>query len=430
MFRDSRQYTIELDGINYYFSGDRLEQIVDLKDIKGDKLFVSDMQEAITRTMTLEAPVKYAEVMARRKLQETGEFEEPASIITHWKKKRGKNTADIFFTALPTRLFYQYFDRIRDHEDSVILFPLFSILYCVLKRMRPQEPVAVIFQHSRFADLIIGTKNRVYYAERCVSFDTSEEQISALWDTVKTDIKTVETENRIKVSNILLLKWIDSGSEPEWEEDMGNKFYSMEEEVITFNGKEYQLSFLKALRVISGVKGISSPIEKTFYYTRKWAPSLNALFFLAGLLLLGGYFWYNQKVDLLQKDLLSLEGKKAAIQMKAKQEIPKIEYKETFSFVRDLAFFQRAPSYKEVINDISGGLSSGMSIDVLKMDYSKDEMMVEIFGKVKASFGMAYTGYQTFVDMLTQKGYRVKESRFDTEISSSEFLIKFTKRVQ
>ena len=182
--------------------------------------------------------------------------------------------------------------------------------------------------------------------------------------------------------------------------------------------------------MLSGVKGISSPTEKTSYYTRKWAPCLNALFFLAGLLLLGGYFWYNQKVDLLQKDLIKLEGKKAAIQMKAKQEIPQIEYKETFSFVRNLAFFQRAPSYKEVINDISGVLSSGMSIDVLKMDYSKDKMMVEIFGKVKAPFGMAYTGYQTFVDMLKQKGYRVKESRFDTEISSSEFLIKFTKRIQ
>ncbi len=430
MFKDSRLYVIELDGIVYSFSGDRLDEITDLKDIEGDKWFISDMQEAITRTMTIEAPVRYAEVMVRRKLQEAGEFEEPVSIITHWKKKKGKDATDIFFTALPTRLYYQYFDRIKDHEDSILLFPLYSVLYQVLENMRARNPVAIVFQHSRFADLIIGTKRRVYYANRCVAFDTSEEQISTLWDMVKTDIKTIESENRIKIERVLFLNWIDSGVEPEWDEDMENKFYSFEEEVISFNEKKYHLSFLRALRMLSGIKGISSRTEKTLYYTRTWAPYLNALFFLAALLLLGGYFWYNQRVDLLQKELIALEGKKTAIQMRAEQEIPQIEYKETFSFAKDLAFYQRAPSYKQVINDISGALSSDMRVDVLKLDYSKDEMMVEIFGRVKAPFGMAYKGYQIFVKTLTQKGYIEKESRFNTEISSSEFLLKFSKSIQ
>jgi len=430
MFKDSGLYAIELDGITYSFSGNRLEQIVDLKDIEGDKWFVSDLHEAITRTMTIEAPVKYAEVMVRRKLQESGEFEEPVSVITHWKKKKGKNATDIFFTSLPTRVFYQYFDQVREHEDSVILFPLFSVLHCVLKHMRPQAPVAIIFHHNRFADLIIGTKKRVYYANRCVAFDTGEEQISALWDMVRTDIKTVETENRIKIEGVLFLNWVDSGVEPEWDEDMESKFYSMEEETISFNGKEYHLSFLKALRMLSGVKGISSRTEKSLYYIQRSSPYLNAVFFLASLLLVGGYLWYSQKVDLLQKDLLVLEVNKTAIQMKTKQDIPHIEYKETLSFVKDLAYYQRVPSYKKVINDLSSILSSGMSIDVLKMDYTKDGMMVEIFGQVKASFDIAYRGYQTFEELLKQKGYTVEESRFNTEISFSEFLIKFTKRIQ
>jgi len=430
MFKDTRLYGIELDGKIYSFSGDKFEEITDLKDIEGDKWFISDMQEAISRTMTIEAPVRYVEVMVRKKLQESGEFAEPVSIITHWKKKKGKNTTDIFFTALPTRLFYQYFDQIREHEDSVIMFHLFSVLYYVLKHMRPRNPVAIVFQHSRFADLVIGTKKRVYYANRCVAFDPSEEQISTLWGMVRTDIKTVEAENRIKIERVLFLNWIDSGVEPEWDEDMENRFYSLEEEAISFNGKEYHLSFLRALKMLVGFKGISSGREKTLYYTRKWAPYLNTLFFLAVLLLLSGYFWYNQKVDLLQKNLIALEGKKTAIQMKAKQEIPQIEYKDTLSFVRDLAFYQRAPSYKDVVNDISNARSSEMKVDVLKMDYSRNNMMIEIFGKVKAPFGMAYKGYQIFIKALTQKGYIVKESRFNTEISSSEFLIKFTKRIQ
>ena len=56
-------------------------------------------------------------------------------------------------------------------------------------------------------------------------------------------------------------------------------------------------------------------------------------------------------------------------------------------------------------------------------------MVIEIFGNVKAPFGMAYKGYQGFIKILTQKGYTVKASRFNTEISNSEFFITFTKRI-
>jgi len=431
MVRDSRKYAIEIDGILYYLSENRLEQIVELSDIDGDKWFISDMQETITRTMTIEAPVRYAEVMVRKNLQESGEFAEPVSIITHWKKKKGRSTTDIFFTALPTRLFYRYSEQIKEHEDSVLLFPLFSSLHYVLRHMRHRNPAAVVFQHSRFADVIIGTKQRIYYANRCVAFDTSDEQISTLWSTVKSEIKTIESENRIKVEKICFLNWVDSGGEPEWDEDIESKFYSFEEEAIHFNEKKYDLSFIPAIKMLSGVKGISSRTEKTLYYTRKWAPCLNALFFLAGLLLLGGYFWFNQKVDFIQKDIAALEGKKASlIQMRAKQEVPHIEHQETFSFVNDLDFYQRAPSYKEVINDMSAALSSDMKLDILKMDYSKNDVTIEIFGTVKASFGMAYKGYQVFIKTLTKKGYIVKESRFNTEISNSEFYLTFKKRIE
>ena len=429
MVKDSRKYAIEIDGILYSLSGNKLEQIVELNDIEGNKWFISDMQEAITRTMTIEAPIKYAEIMVRKNLQESGEFAEPVSIITHWKNKKGKNTTDIFFTALPTRLFYRYSEQIKEHEDSIILFPLFSSLYYVLKHMPHRNPVAIVFQHSRFADIIIGTKKRIYYANRCVAFDTSDEQISTLWGMVKADIKTIESENRIKIESVFFLNWIDSGMEPVWEEDMENKFYSFEEEAIVFNEEEYHLSFLRSIRMLSGVKGIASRTEKTLYYAQKCAPYFNAIFLLTGLLLLGGFFWYNQKMDLIQKDLVALEGKKASIQMRVKQDIPQIDYKETFSFVKDLVSFQRAPSYKEVVSDISAALSFDMKVDILKMEYSRDDIMIEIFGKVKAPFGMAYKGYQIFIKTLTQKGYTVKESRFNTEISNSEFLITFTKRI-
>ncbi|MGD9231477.1 MAG: hypothetical protein PVJ20_11745, partial [Desulfobacterales bacterium] len=70
MINDKRQFAIELDGVLYHLSGGRLKQIDDLNKIKGEFRFVSDMQEVVSRTMTVEAPAKYAEFVVRKRLQE------------------------------------------------------------------------------------------------------------------------------------------------------------------------------------------------------------------------------------------------------------------------------------------------------------------------------------------------------------------------
>jgi len=430
MFKEKKQYAIELDGLIYSFSGDQLKQVVDLKDIKKDTWLITDMQEAISRTMTVDAAKRYVDVIVRKKLQELGEFDDSVSVLTHWKKKRGANTTEIFFSALPSRLLSRYFELSREHEDNIIIFPLYSVLFDVLKRIKPQEPVAVIFQHNRFADLIVGTGKKVYYANRCVAFDTTEEQISNLWETVKTDIDAVERDNRIKVTKTYLLTWIDSGSLPEWSLDTQREIYSFENEAITFNSKVKNISFLTALETLSGKESISPPVEKALYYTRRFAGYLNLVFFIAALLLTGGYFYYNHRSDVKADEAKTVERKIDMIHFDIPPGVKEEKLKNTLKFVKQLDSYKSSPSYKKVINDISGSISRNMKFNVVKLDYSGSELQLEVFGRIEAPFNMAHKGYRDFLASLKQRGYLVSESRFDTQIRNSEFVIKLKKRIQ
>ena len=430
MFKEKKQYAIELDGLTYSFSGDQLKQVVDLKDIKKDTLLITDMQEAISRTMTVDAAKRYVDVIVRKKLQELGEFDDSVSVLTHWKKKRGANTTEIFFSALPSRLLNRYFELSREHEDNIIIFPLYSVLFDVLKRIKPQEPVAVIFQHNRFADLIVGTGKKVYYANRCVAFDTTKEQISNLWETVKTDIDAVEIDNRIKVTKAFLLTWIDSGSLPEWSLDTQREIYSFENEAITFNSKVKNISFLTALETLSGKESISPPVEKALYYTRRFAGYLNLVFFIAALLLTGGYFYYNHRSDVKADEAKTVERKIDMIHFDIPPGVKEEKLKNTLKFVKQLDSYKSSPSYKKVINDISGSVSRNMKFNVVKLDYSGSELQLEVFGQIEAPFNMAHKGYRDFLASLKQRGYLVSESRFDTQIRNSEFVVKLKKRIQ
>jgi hypothetical protein len=141
-----------------------------------------------------------------------------------------------------------------------------------------------------------------------------------------------------------------------------------------------------------------------------------------------GYLSYGQKADALGEQLLAAERRIAGMEHEAPvQEIP---YKETLSFVKDLARYRKAPSYKRVVSDISEALPKGASVEVLKVDYAEEEVNIELFGKTKEPFGLTYKGYQRFIDALTQGGYEVAESRLDTEIRQSQFLARFTKKIQ
>ena len=430
MNNNHRQYVIELDGVIYHLKGSRLKQIVDLKESKGEFCFITEMQETVSKTMTVEAPVKYAEFVVRKRLQESGDFDEPVKVLTHWKKKRGKNTTDIFFTALPTRHYHAYIEKIRGNEDGILMLPLYAFLYNVLKQIRTEDPVAVVFQHGRFADLIVGNKKQIYYSNRCVAFDMSDEQIAVLWDAVRTDIQTAETENGMKVDKVYQLNWIDSGDCQKWAENEKYEFYHLEEEPLSFDNETHQNSFSMALKSRAGTGGISPGVERICHYTQKWTASLNILLFVFLLTVSGGYFLCQKKTDILKKQLKQLNHQATVLQTKTSlNAIPLKTYQDTVGFIKGLVYNKATPSYLLVMRDVTNGLSPDMETEILKIDYSNNAMLLEIFGKIRTAFNTAHKGYQQFVSFMKSRGYAVVENRFDTDIDNSQFLVKFTKRI-
>ncbi len=427
MTRDSRQYVLELDGTTYHCSGNTVEQISSVNDVQGDKWLIFDTKTSITRTMTVEAPVKYAEVMVRKKLQESGEFDAPVFLFTHQKEKKGNNTTEIFFTAIPARISNHYFEQIKEHDDSILISPLFSVLRGFLKSIGRQSPVALVFQHGQFADLIIGTKKKVYYANRSMAFDTSEEQISSLWDMIVSDITTAEDEHRIRVDTVFLLNWIDSVPESQWPGDTKKEIQYVEQDKVFVNGQELSISFPKALRRQSACRSFSPPLEKVSYYSQRFLPWLNAVFFVTICLCVGGYFWCEKGVERLGEKLASTQQRISELYYQ--EPVQEISYKDVFSFLKEIDYCRKAPSYKSIVNDISGALPRCVSIEVFKADYTDHEVKIEIFGKAQTSFDDAYKGYQRFTRELKRKGYLLTESKFDTKIRQSEFLSRFTKRI-
>jgi len=418
-----KNYIIELDDSTYHLSDQTLETQNDFQSIPGCKFLISDFDKSISRVLSVASDVKYAEAMVARKLQDEGEFDEPVSIITHWKKKQRKKTTQIFFTALPTRIYLPYIDKIKDHSDLLILIPIFSILADFIRQLAPKDPVAVVFRHDRFADLVIGKKNKFYFATQCVAFDTTEEQITTLWETIEREISTNIQEKSIQIKHLVCLNWIDSKENIPPPASLGIEHFIFNEEPITHGETLHNISFTKAVKMFSPMEGIAPGNGKLFYYSNKLSIFIMAFFVIATLSLLWSSFSFQSKTKNIAHNISSIENRINHLKKNQSSRPWEAEYLPTLKFIDTIFHNKHLPSYKDIVNDISMGSFASAIVEQLQIEYKDRKVYINLSGVIHTDFEKAYKGYQLLLSSLQKDGYAIESETFNTKIDSSRFKI-------
>lgn len=428
IFPLKKKCVVELDGQTFQHEEDQLSLLSDYGDLSEDCFLITDMQEGIAKTMTVEAPVRYAELMVRRRLQEAGEFEEPVTIVTHWKKAHGKNTTDIFFTAVPTRLSRYYTENLCEGPHAVAVFPIHTLLYNTLKRLKSRKPVALVFQHSRFADLLVGTYRRIYYAVRCTAFDGSHEQLLALWESVRSEMQMAENEHRLRIAKMYMLDWIDSGPLPRWDDQVEIDLIAFSPDKLWFQEALLTTSFFAFAKKLSVFQSISTLKEKLFLAASIWTPVLTLFLLLTAFGLWGAGLYFSNRTQALITSKEALKQEYSQLRSNLPVLTSGKDYKPTLNFIKGVAAYKNIPNYKQVIADLAAAMSTSMILEVLNLTYSSDELKLELYGPIKAPFNQAHAAYQRFIKVIAQKGYAVSESKFDTVIDESKILVRLVKK--
>lgn len=419
-----RQIVIELDGVLYGRKGPQIEQVPDRRDVTGAHILISDLQGCMARTMVVESEPRYVELLVARRLQEAGEFDEPVTVVSHWKKKLGRNSTGILFTAVPTRVYLQYRDYLQESDHSVELFPLTALLYQVLKGVAGRSPVAVLFQHGCLVDLIVGSRRRVYMANRYVAYDNSTEQITNLWERIEDDLKETATEHRISVEETFLINWVDADHTPAWSAESGLTLTELEKETLLFHDAPHELSFFQHVGKLSAWASLSGPFERICLLASRLALPLNLTAVILALLLAAGGVFYQRQGAELEKTALQLQADLAR-QLAAQPPPPSLDnYEAPLNFAQSLDQNQRMPGFDQVLGDLSRAMGRGMRLVDVDARYEGAQLTVVLTGNIKAPFRDAHGSYQRFLNLLQSRHYTVELDQFDTQISDSQFRVR------
>lgn len=431
MLNRTMPYAVELDGELSVCTEGQVHFETDLSRIEGECLMVSDFSGAVTRIMTIEADARYVELMISKKLQETGEFDEPVTVLTHWKKKQSKNSTRIFFTALPSKRYYQYLARVKEHKDHLLLLPLQSVLLKTLRRHCGSQPCAVVFQHDRFADIIAGTQREIWYANRVVAFDTTPEQNENLWDIIRTEVSVVGQEHHQSIASVFLLTWISSQSLPQWPDSDLPELVTVEEEtIVNENGDPVSFSLPVMLKATNTGNAIASGLEKACYGAKRLLPYLNILFIILAIVLTGAGFWYRHQTQEMKQQVADLQQRAVSLRQRGEISFSLVDYKPILDFTDQLWTARSLPGYIQVLRDLSNGLGSALELKSLKADYTAGGVEIEVFGSAVSSFENSYKAYQELQQQLRRRGYAIQSEKFDTQINRSDFMMRLSKELK
>lgn len=426
----TRSYCIDIDNSTFRLTDNSLETFEDFHSVRDSTFLVADFEKSISRVMNVESDIKYAEAMVIRNLQEEGEFDEPVSVITHWKQKRGRSNTEIFFTAIPTRMYLQYTDSISESDDLLILIPIFSVLANLIDQIDDTGPVAVVFRHGRFADIVIGKKNYFYYATRCVSFDTSEEQINSLWDTVAREISIAVQTSSIQIDTLISLNWINALEKPPELTGIEVEHLKFNETTVMHDNQPCNISFPCALDIFPPHQGIAPKNGKLLFYLNKLSPLIVFFFLFAIATNIGMAVYFNSSAKLMETSIKSYDKRIGTLKNQIPSMPEKEDYMAALQFTDSLFHNRLLPSYKDIINNISAGTGPATTIVQLQVDYSQNSVRTDIYGDIKAEFNTAYKEYQNLMTSLQKDGYTIDNNRFITRINSSAFRLSLMWSVQ
>ncbi|MBF0143820.1 MAG: hypothetical protein HQL57_09005 [Magnetococcales bacterium] len=477
---------VEVDGRTLHLKRRTAHTVKEMDDLVGDKWLITDFgRGAQPHSLTLDAPVRYAETVAARRLQELGEFQEGGRILCHWKQARDGGKTEMFCTPVPGEAVSGYEDRSRADGFHHLVFSVNSLLYSCLKRHGGAVGTVVLFEHDRHVDFAVGKRGKVLASGRVSAYSADFEARKGLAEAVAEELRGVQERTKVKIEKVVHFAWLvgveeersqatgaSSGTAPSFanfgeetaSEDTGKetgtgwastgtaaiskargrllnsewvrllaKGFKAEAEVLkpqVYDLEENQFlvsSISRVVDTLSDSLAINGLLPVWLYRGQRLMPvvALGAWLLITGVYFTGVFF---------QKSANHLQGQITALEdsgFSTSESLPPTpaDYKEILQFSERLSRLKEVRPVRQVLSDLSFAEKGEMAFDSVRIEYDKlSRAVVTLSGRIASGFAQSSADHEAFLNAIRSKGYEIVDSRFSTDINSLTFNLKLAEQ--
>ncbi|MBF0153568.1 MAG: OmpA family protein [Magnetococcales bacterium] len=472
---------INLDGKRFLLKGRSCQPLPSLDSVRGDKWVVTDFRGAPAFHMSVESPVRYAELLAHRQLQERGEANQHARILTHWKQGRTASLSELFFTVVEKEAATSYFDMALVDSDHHLVFPIHAVLFDVLVRNSSKKKnIAVLFDHDRHVDILIGHAGRVAGSQRVSTHSSSPEDKAELIETLHDELKSMASKAQVRLEGIIYLSWIltDETVSNQQAETSDISFGTSGEDatMATFGGQfqstlgsgtKKGLSVSRAEMVMNAgwvrqlaekmklkcqvlpltrfaqegdqilITSLPAVLAKLSYrragnttpeivrYAAEQAivPLMTLFWIVVGVVYLA-HVVLAQKTRAIESQVRSEKGQSS--ELESVQPVSP-EASKVVDFTKHLSSLYDMPAPRAMLVELSESAPAGMQINLSKLTFDYDARKtptLTLNGSVDGGFKEAKQFYTTFMESLKKRGYVTESESLSTDVQKINFVTK------
>ncbi len=204
---------VEREGSLFRLTAGGLEPISGLDALDGDTLLVTDFGGlAQSRVSRVEARARYAHLLLRRQLLESGEIDGAVEIFIHQSRRLGKGS-ELFFTWIPANAFQRYRQMVADFPHNLLLYPMTLLPAAQATGRRGGEAVVALLPYGRSIDYVVAARGRVLHSGQVVAFDENEASLEGAREMAGAALSQAQEEGGFSLAAAQLIPWMSRESE-------------------------------------------------------------------------------------------------------------------------------------------------------------------------------------------------------------------------
>lgn len=416
-------FVFELHGQKHLFSSRGIELIDAVEGIGSYFKYLVDYADSTGMgILTLNTEAKYAEVLARKQLEESGELSTDGILHVFSKRKMEGGQINVFYEIFPREKHIGISESYSTYSHGFVILDTVSLLLGLLKKAGSGAHVLAL--HVPGAIIMVAGKNGIVHLSRRYTLmgDDAEALVEGIF-ALQQDIVALEKNLSQKISQI---DWIEgltwTLNLPRPDVEIPLVPYPVHQ--LTLDGEQVWSALPDALQGAS-MAAVIGPKEETWLRPLELAEKyVWAAMLAVALVAFFGYFYIDGIKGEVQARSASLKNDINAREAQIKARAGTLAFEDVSSAVQtstNVKIAALSPPFGEMWNFISALRPEYIRVDGLEYAYQNDGVLVRLEGQVEMDITGAQYGFVRFINSLEAEGFMIQSQQIDLGLEGNYY---------
>ncbi|BBD08708.1 hypothetical protein [Desulfovibrio ferrophilus] len=372
--------------------------------------------------LTLSTEAKYADVLARKNLEELGELNTEGVLQVYSKRKLEGGQISVFYEILPRDKHVGLSEVYNSYNHGFVVSDTVSLLYGLLKKQGKGAHAMAL--HLPGAIILVAGKNgNVHLARRYSLIGDDAQALNEGIFALEQDLVALEKNIGQRISHVDWIEgltWTLNLARPDV--DIPLVPYPLHE--FAMDGEQVWSALPSAVSKASLAAAIG-PKEELYLRPLEMAEKWMWAVFLALAIVAGVGFYSMQGItEGVRARSQDMKNKMKVAEAEIRSRAVNVEFDDVgpaMQLAKDFSQAALYPPFGELWNYMASIRPAYMRVDGLEFGYGKDGVTIRLEGQVEMDITVAQQGFTKFIENLEQEGFKVVSQEVNLDLEGNYY---------